>query len=387
MALRIYRVIRWPLLIVTWLLLIALSGQILTSPDILHHDDFVEYWAAGRLNAEGHNPYDPAELLPLERAAGRPTEVAVMMWNPPWTLALAMPFGMVPYPIARALWFLTMFLILAKSFEQIGRALHPGRNPLWFWLLGFAFEPPLEGLRTGQISPLLLAGAVGVWTLIYQRPMLAGAMAVLLTVKPHASYLILLALALWTVDQRRWEFFLGFLGGLGGSLAIAMLFNPSVIGHYLHAWRNYPPVDWATATPGGILRFYLGIERFELQFVSAAVGILWFALHWLRHRSCWDWRRELPLLAVISPVTAAYGWTSDLVLTQLGLIPAVFRILLRSGSTTPQIARLGLLGAWLLINGVTFATSWNQLWYFWFGPSLLLWYVIAQKWLAWGRGE
>lgn len=38
--------------------------------------DFLEYWAAGRLNARGDNPYDPAQLLaeqaPPTRAATKP---------------------------------------------------------------------------------------------------------------------------------------------------------------------------------------------------------------------------------------------------------------------------------------------------------------------------
>ena len=33
--------------------------------------DFVEYWAAGRLNAEGHNPYDLEAVHELEKATGR----------------------------------------------------------------------------------------------------------------------------------------------------------------------------------------------------------------------------------------------------------------------------------------------------------------------------
>ncbi len=65
---------------------VFLSHRFLTDTRILPPDDFVEYWAAGRLNAQGQNPYDPGLLMPLEVAAGRPLEQAILMWNPPWTL-------------------------------------------------------------------------------------------------------------------------------------------------------------------------------------------------------------------------------------------------------------------------------------------------------------
>src|ERR1700687_1555271 len=88
--------------------LIALAAwqvtQLLSDPAILPPDDFVEYWAAGRLNAAGENPYDPEKLLPLERQAGRDTDEAVMMWNPPWTLLLVMPFGLLPARFSQLLW-------------------------------------------------------------------------------------------------------------------------------------------------------------------------------------------------------------------------------------------------------------------------------------------
>src|ERR1700758_2168136 len=74
-------------------LLVQQLGRLFADRSIMPPDDFVEYWAAGRLNAHGENPYDPAKLFPLEKGAGRTTlpldsagnETAVMMWNPPWT--------------------------------------------------------------------------------------------------------------------------------------------------------------------------------------------------------------------------------------------------------------------------------------------------------------
>src|SRR5437773_620254 len=65
--------------------------------------DFAEYWAAGHLEARGENPYDPERIHELEQQLGRETE-AVLMWNPPWTLPLVLPFGVLPARLAHLLW-------------------------------------------------------------------------------------------------------------------------------------------------------------------------------------------------------------------------------------------------------------------------------------------
>ena len=80
-----------------WVVLAAALGTcvllLAISPVRLPHGDFDEYWAAGRLNAAGGNPYDPAAMLQEQRQAGWQQSRPVMMYNPPWTLALAMPLG------------------------------------------------------------------------------------------------------------------------------------------------------------------------------------------------------------------------------------------------------------------------------------------------------
>src|SRR5947209_12208256 len=68
---------------------VLLAGQVrtlLADPTVWPPDDFVEYYAAARLTLDGRNAYDAKLLLPIERAAGRDTDQAIMMWNPPWSL-------------------------------------------------------------------------------------------------------------------------------------------------------------------------------------------------------------------------------------------------------------------------------------------------------------
>src|SRR5262245_29427837 len=54
--------------------------------------DFAAFWAAGRLNAQGLDPYLASSVRDLQRSVGL-DDTAIIMWNPPWTLSLVMPFG------------------------------------------------------------------------------------------------------------------------------------------------------------------------------------------------------------------------------------------------------------------------------------------------------
>src|SRR5262245_54052354 len=72
------------LLVALTALVLAISRGGLPLADLPLHD-FVEYWAAGRLLADGENPYDPEKVKDLEKEAGR-TEEPILMWNPPWAL-------------------------------------------------------------------------------------------------------------------------------------------------------------------------------------------------------------------------------------------------------------------------------------------------------------
>ncbi len=198
------RLPRWTfyLRILEILLLIALvvvalpwMAAILISPKLLSHDDFVQYWAAGWLNIHGQNPYDPDRILALEHSTGHHWEMPLMMWNPPWTLALAMPFALLPYPIARTVWFFVGLSVTMWCLDRVRRMMSPFPH-WWVWIAGFTFFPILDTLRLGQFALWILVGLTGAFFWMDRHPLLAGGMASLLTIKPHNTYLILPALGI-----------------------------------------------------------------------------------------------------------------------------------------------------------------------------------------------
>ncbi|HWG43243.1 MAG TPA: glycosyltransferase family 87 protein [Gemmataceae bacterium] len=360
-------------------LLIQLGGSargLMTLP--LH--DFVEYWAAGRLNVHGDNPYDPERVHQLEREAGRTSE-GILMWNPPWTLPLVMPLGLLDCRLAHLLWLCLQFATVAWCADALWRLYGGPVAQRWIaWLLAFTFLPTIFSLTAGQISPLVLLGAVLFLVCLRQgRDALAGAAAVLLAIKPHLSYIFWIALLLWAIRSRRWSILGGgLLTGLA-ALGVALLCNPSVLSQYWHTFTSRPPAQYRSPTLGTVLRLLLGEEQFRLQFLAMIPGLVWFVSYWLRQRANWDWNVTLPLLLLMSMLTAPYGaWPFDLVLL---LVPVVQVAATISRANT---CRLGLLAAaaYLAINGAATAQLAHEVEYFgfiWMTPALLLAYLGLRR--------
>ena len=284
--------------------------------------DFLEYWAAGRLNLDGVNPYDPEPLLALEQSVRPDQSSVIMMWNPPWTLALAMPFAALPYATARWVWLAVQFAVLVGSTQWLWQAAGGRERGAWVAsLLCLAFPPTFYALAMGQISPVLVLGLCGF--LYCERrgwDVRAGTFAALTLIKPHWLLLFWLALAGWVVASRRWRVLAGAATALAVATGLAWLPNPDVLTGYLTALREYPPDYWVAPSAGVLSRVLLGWELAWPQFLPAGLGALWLAWFAYRWRGQWDWFRTLPAILFASVLTAAYGWSFDQVVFVLPLV-------------------------------------------------------------------
>jgi hypothetical protein len=355
------------------LLLIQQVRGLLADPTIWPPDDFIEYWAAARLTVTGENPYDPARLLPLQQAAGRDTSEAVMMWNPPWSLAVVLPLGLLPPREAQLLWLLVNFAALGFSGDRLWLIFGGRRESRWIgWLAAIAFLPSLFALQSGQISPLLLLGAV-LFLECERRGwhLLAGAAMLLLAIKPHLAYLVWVAILCRTGFGGR----AGLLQILGGLLAgvaatvIATACDPAILPQYADALANRPPAQWLSPTLGTVLRLAFGADLFKLQFVPVVAGFAWFAWYWKHHAAAWNWTEQLPLLLLVSFITAPYGaWPFDLVL----LLPAAVKLLVLRRAMLPLVAINAACLAMNLLQTGSFA-------FIWVAPALLVTYLAGTR--------
>jgi hypothetical protein len=360
------------------------GSNLLADPSVFPPDDFVEYWAAGHLNAFGQNPYDGSLLLPLEREAGRDTDEPVMMWNPPWTLSLAMPIGLLKARAAQLLWLAISLALVVGCADRLWALYGGPAGRRWVaWALALTFLPTLFVLQAGQIGPFILLGITAF--LVFERagrPWLAGAAGVLIAIKPHLVYLFWIALAAWAIRRpvpTRWKVIAGgvFAGLLATAIPLAC--NPEVLDQYREAMTHRTPEQWKSPTLGSLLRVVFGAERFDLQFAPTILGVAWLVAVGLTGRCReWDWAERMPMLLLVSFVTASYGaWPFDLVI----LLPAVIQVAASIAATADRRRALLAGAVYLAFNAVALAMNLSHCTsetFVWMAPTLLAAYVLLR---------
>jgi hypothetical protein len=353
-----------------------LVRELLENSENLFGRDFVQYWSAGRLNLTSGNPYDPSQLGQLQVQTGIVDDEPILMWNPPWMLPIAMAFASLEFEISRLIWFIFNLVLIFISIN-ITWQLYGGSPELkWIgWLVGFTFVPVLSNLSIGQSSALLLFGIVGfLYFMEKDRHWSAGILLALVMIKPHILYLPLLAMVLWSITNKEWRIILGAGIALAAASAAAVIFNPDSLQQYLTAARYFPPTDWATPTMGGVLRVLLGYQNRWLQFIPPLIGTAWMLFYWSRNRFTWKWVDQLPIVILVSTVTAPYGWTWDLLVAIIPVLQIAILIIPIWRHKYAILIQSGYLG----INFFAFLSSSSQFLTFWFAPALLLLYLASQ---------
>ncbi len=350
-------------------------------------DDFVEYWAAGRLSLHGAYTYSPKELLVLEQRAGWRYGDPTPMWNPPWTLPLVMPFGIFDYPVSRLLWFAANTAIIIFCACLIYRFY--GGPPARRWLaplIAFTFLPTLIMLIVGQSSAVVLLGAVllllwaerGVWWL-------APLAMLLITFKPHILYLVPLAFFLWTVGNNRWSLLFLSATGIGAAAGLAAIFNPHIIQQYFYGISHNHIAQFPTPTIGRALVYFVGFSHVWVQFVPMALSVIWLCLHWWKNRIDWNWRGEIPLIAAVSVLASPYAWPLDYVVLLLAVLPMAASLLQRPMDRVLLLALVIYLAIeaatlWCLGHGHGFFSL------IWLAPSLAGWCLLVARLTHFDRG-
>jgi hypothetical protein len=324
--------------------------------------DYLEYWASGQLCVAGENPYDPTRLREVQEQTGLHVDMAVMMWNPPWTLALVIPFGLLPVNSGLLLWLAIHLGLVLTSADLLWRSFGGEPRLRWVsWLLAVGFAPTIFLLGSGQITAVPLFGLAGYLAAKRAgRPGLAGMAAALTAVKPHLLALFGLALLLDAVRSRS-----GRVVVLAGGAALAaatlmtMALHPPVLTEYLKtvlapsSADHRGLADWSHPTLGYHLRALVAPRSFAAQVIPLAVAATGLVVVWWRHRRTWSMVAAVPLLTLGSMLAAPYGaWSFDLVLLLVPVLAAAAKL------ATPRTHRRTwvLAGVWFaVVSGILFA--------------------------------
>lgn len=343
----------------------------------LHHlvgtRDFVVYWATGQQLLHHQNPYDAVAMGQLEHAAGFTGKGSFYMRNPPWSLPLTLPLGLLSARAAALPWSLALLALLIVAIAVFWKTTaRPERRSLEW--LAYCFPPALNCVMAGQTAIFLLLGLVLFLRLHRNRPFLAGAALWLCTLKPHIFVSWALVLLVWIVVTRSYRILAGGAAAMALSCLLTAWIDPAAWSQYLHwAGRSGIGGESIPCLSNALSKFVHPAVP-GMVFVPCALGCLWAVTYFWPRRNTWDWMEQGGLVLLVSLVVAPYCWIWD----QAIAIPALFFAADRTRSRK-SLAMLGALCIALVLQPFIFSLKLTSAWYLWPAPTWLVWYLWARS--------
>jgi hypothetical protein len=334
--------------------------------------DFISYWAAGHLLAEGQSPYDFQSVRALEIAAGRnPSEPVLMMRNPPIAFFIALPFGRIGPKTGVIIWQFVLLAALGLASFVLWRI--NGSPDSLFNFLGFGFAPALACLMAGQCGILLLLG-VALFLLLYRnRPFLAGVALFLCALKPHFFVPFGIALFLWCVTTKNGTRILaGFGMAVAASCAMAGVLDPRAWSQYSEMVRTGGALNEVVPKLSAELRLFVHPHAVWIQFVPEAAACVWTIWYFWSRRTSWNWMDHGMVLLLVGAIVTPYGFLPDESLLLPAILAGVFRGMELHRSLWPLAVIAGAALAELILGATIVSQD-----YLWTTPAWLCWYLYA----------
>jgi hypothetical protein len=301
----------------TILLLIAPSPL----PPTMGKIDFRAYWSAAYLLARGENFADPAQLFRVEKEQTTWWENYPMVtWNPPWLLAVLLPYTLVPFDRAAWLWMLTNIALVFASAVLLWRLESDQRRGWIAPLIAFAYSPTLTALIAGQVNVLVLFSlALFLFFDSQKRDELAGASLALTLIKPQLVYVTVPILVLDLIRHRRWRALIGLAVALLSLSAVVFFLRPTFPLEYAATVEGGRLFDYDTPTLGSALGAAINWQWGRL---IALIVLPLAVLVWSR-RARWETRTLVDVTVLLSLITAPFAWSYDFVVLLVPLLRIV----------------------------------------------------------------
>ncbi len=336
--------------------------------------DFIEYWAAGQQLVHGANPYDPAAIYDLERAAGLDKNQPKVTFSPPVAFFLVLPLGLAGPKTGLICWLVTIIGCLIVSIWLIW--ILNGRPDNGLQFAAILFAPALACLMAGQLGTFLLLGLVLFLYLYDSRPFVAGAALLPCALKPHLFLAFAIVLLLWILMRKAYRILIGFGSALLVSCLLILCFD-------IHIWSQYSQMMSATGvlhsfvpTLSVAFRFLVDRDAVWLQFLPEIAACCWAAWYFWTRRNRWNWMHEGLLVLLVSVFCAPYAWFSDEAVVLPAVLTGVFVAANRGRSLIPIAVVAGAALAELYVMGQMASRL-----YLWTTPAWLACYLYA----TWGE--
>jgi hypothetical protein len=333
--------------------------------------DFLQYWSAERLLANGGNPYDVAATLQLERSVGFKENQPLITLSPPVAFCFALPLAWVSPNSGLIGWMLLMFACMLASVWILW--LLQGRPDTRYHLIGIFFPPVLRCIMAGQLGVFFLLEILLFLYLQKSRPFWAGAALVFCTLKPHLFLPCFVVLLLWTIAKREFRIMAGFVSALAVSCALTMAFDRHIWSQYQQMMHSSAIMDHFLPTLGVWVRFLIDRNAKWIEFIPEAAGCLWAVWYFWTQRERWDWLDQGLLVIVVSVACSPYSWYTD----QAIVLPAVVLGLSKSEKSITSLALFGLIagiGVYAMMVDILLTSGF----FVWTAPAWLVWYAYAR---------
>lgn len=295
-----------PFVISSWNALFAPNAQWITPTGCYFGLDFVNFWSAGRLAVEGlvTQGYDPAAYKAILAQWFAPLNFTNLSY-PPSLLVLLAPLSLLPYFAAYALW--QIMGASAFVYAAIGRKLQRSDAHLVAALL---IAPVLySNFVFGQIALYMAALFVGALRALPARPVLAGVLFGLLTVKPQLGVLIpvfLLAIGAWRTIA-------------AASVTALALFAVSALCFGLEPWHAY-----VTDTTRLQWSYIMAMNDFYAVHMMTPYAALWSVGVPIPQALQWQWIITAAIVVVTAIVARGSApWPLKSAILAVGTVLAV----------------------------------------------------------------
>ena len=267
--------------------------------------DFVSFWAAATMALDGQPwlAYDVAAHRAVELTAGKVDGILPFPYPPPY-LFFVIPFGLVPFWLAFALWVSLTGLLYVLAARPVA--------PLPYSLVNPAALPCA---LIGQNGLLMTAIFIQGTTLLKARPFAGGLLLGLFVVKPQLALLLPVAL----LAGREWRAIAGGAASSIGLLLMALLaFGwESYVGFFeiLPRYAGFMRgSQWPwneLASPFALFRFF-GVPQGTALILHAMIAVAAAAVTW----RAWAMQSEhrIAVLATATVLVPPYLFTYDALL-------------------------------------------------------------------------
>jgi hypothetical protein len=248
-------------------------------------NDFYSRWKGAQVYwLEGIDPYSDQATLAIQQGIygrpARPDEDPGPFAYPFYTVLLLAPLVWLPYAWVEATW------LVILEFALIGGALLylslvDWRLPSWLLALtalwAVVFYHSGRAILLGQFAGLIFLWTAGtLWALGRGHDVAAGVLLALTTIKPQMSVLLIPALLLWGLGQRRWRFLGAFGATMAFLLGVSFILLPGWLGQFVHQVARYPSYT-AIGSPIWIMTHHylpqLGLGLSEANATPVEVGL------------------------------------------------------------------------------------------------------------------